>query len=103
MYLYNTTFVVDHAAEEKWRQWMQRTLLPNIADVVPSARMELYELDNRLEHTPGCSTYSLQYQCDSVATLRTVDDYTQKIVAQPDGPSSLGVVYFSSMMKKITL
>ncbi len=103
MYLYNTTFVVDNNHIDAWQCWLTADLICNIYDAVPSAEIEVYEIDNRLEHTPGCTSFSCQCKCDDMSDLRTIKQITEKIVGERVAKANGAFAYFSTMMKKVVL
>ncbi len=103
MYLYNTTFVVERLQIEAWKSWLAGELISNIYDALPSTKIEVYEIDNRLEHTPGCTSFACLCKCETVSDLRLVEQMTEKIATTQVEKNGGTFVYFSTMMKKVIL
>lgn len=103
MYLFNTTFVVEIPYVEPWKEWLAARFLANLGDALPHAEFDVYELDGRVEHTPGTRTFSCQCRCQTVGELREAEEFTSKLLDDPKGPKSMSVVYFCTMMKKVVL
>lgn len=102
MYLYNTTFVIEHTEIDWWYDWMKRIYLPTFFELVPNANNELYKVDGNAQ-APGCHTFSCQWKCYTLQELGTIQKYnkilTDKLVAEK-GEKCLS---FSTMMKSVEL
>lgn len=103
MYLFNITFVVEIPHIDAWKKWLNDCFLAELQNAAANARTSVYELDGRVEHTPGTRTFSCQTHCNEVAELCQVEETAGQILCGPAGPQRFNVVFFSTMMKRVQL
>lgn len=99
MYLYNTTFVVEKAEIEWWKEWMRSYYIPTVLDTLPSVANKVYKLDNETQ-TPGCCTFSCQWNCSSIGDLGQVERFSNLLHDELSKLKGEKCLYFSTMMKK---
>ena len=99
MYIFNTTFMIDDAIVDDWKQWMNRNYVPTMKDLVKSIRVELYEVMAVVEE--GNTNFSCQMQVTNPADLDTINKYNAILVNNVKEKLGEKCLTFSSILNEV--
>lgn len=102
MYLYNTTFVIDESEVEWWADWMRRSYMPTIFEMVPNVNNEIYKVEGNAQ-TAGSLTFSCQWRCYTLQELGEVERYDKALSKNLMDQKGEKCLTFSTMMKGVEL
>jgi hypothetical protein len=98
-FIFNTSFYLGEQQLEDWNNWIQNTLLPEIENLLPGLKMEVFEVvsarpdENRI--------YSVQWRCNNIIEIEKLDDCVGKNLNGFASRFGENAAHFSSVMKKL--
>lgn len=99
MFIFNTTFSVDNASIDPWKEWMHRNYLPTMQDMVKNLRVELYEVMTVVDE--ASTNFSCQLKCNSPEALDTINKYNSILMDNLKGQMGEKCLHFSSILKEV--
>jgi hypothetical protein len=102
MFLYNTTFSVENKVLKLWQEWMRRSYIPSLCDLLPNVEYEMWEI-NPLQENSDSINISCQWRCRTPEDLEVINKYSQALLSNLSSEFGDKCLYFSTILRKTDL
>ncbi|MBP8791078.1 MAG: DUF4286 family protein [Breznakibacter sp.] len=102
MFLFNTTFSIDNSVINQWQSWMQKNYFASLADLLPLATYEIWEISLAQDNSDSLSL-SCQWRCQTPDELSIINKYSTILLSNLSAELGEKCLYFSTILRKSDL
>ena len=102
MYIFNTTFSIEKTVLDQWQAWMQKNYFAALADLLPNATHETWEISLAQENDDTIS-FSCQWRCETPDELSVINKYSAILLSNISAEMGEKCLYFSTILQKSNL
>ncbi len=99
MFVFNTTFLVGERVMVQWHEWIKKTYMPLMLNLMPAAEVRTYEVVTA-DQSDG-KTISVQWKVATPTDLEVINKQSPLVLGEMALKFGQEALYFSTVLKEI--
>jgi hypothetical protein len=101
MFIFNTTFSVNNARVDEWRNWIGQNYLPMVGAMMITNGVEIFEV--MMAEQDNSRTFSVQWRCLAPDHLEAINQTTNRLHNQLAAVFGEDCLHFSTILKEFDI